>query len=186
MVLGEWLGIAGLVVAIMALPSVFQMLWGRPQINFELASRMENGASVLCCKLFNQPIKNRILIWMGVKRESANIYGAYKIWNVEAGRFVFTDVIQPLLVTQEDNAIHLELRPGVLGAAFAVICVAEGNAYVVQNEKQIKNPEIEKGTVLSPGNYRVPIIIFCGEAKFIKSAEFVITADPMNSYWIGD
>lgn len=77
--MGDWqllLGIAALVVALMALPTAFQMLWGRPRITFRFSRVVaDDGLSVhLLAHLFNLPVTNKFLVWLGVKRDDAHFH----------------------------------------------------------------------------------------------------------------
>src|SRR5438552_1891224 len=75
--LAEWLGLAALAVALVfGAPPIFQMLWGRPKITFAF-SRVEAAdmlSSHLLVHLYNYPVSNRFLTWLGVKREDAHFH----------------------------------------------------------------------------------------------------------------
>ena len=70
--LGEWLGIFALAVGLMALPTAFQIFWGRPEITFEF-SRLHGGDYTnLFAHLYNHPVKRWLLRALGVKRDDAH------------------------------------------------------------------------------------------------------------------
>jgi hypothetical protein len=64
-------GVLALVVAVMALPTVFQMLWGRPKIDIGYSEEKEPSDVLFCT--FDQPFVARWLRPLGVRRTPVEI-----------------------------------------------------------------------------------------------------------------
>src|SRR5712691_5616336 len=77
----EWIALVALVLALIALPTVFQMLWGRPQIEIRFLKHDIGNASALLCACHNRPISNRFFRALGVVRESADISVGFQIFD---------------------------------------------------------------------------------------------------------
>lgn len=177
--IGEWLGLLGVVLALVALPTAFQMFFGRPTIEFVCSVEHGDKGSILQCRLLNPAIENRFLKWLGVRREAAYIHAAYKIWSQETGELI-VDLTAPLLVSTTDNAQALELRPTLFGVTFALVLCNQQGVFALAEKP---NKEVIR---LDPGNYNAPVVVFCGEKRFVKNCAFVVTSNPMNSYWSDD
>lgn len=176
---GEWLGLVALVVALMALPTVFQMHWGRPQIDFIFGAVTDRQSTVLQCTIRNRPINSRVLRALGVRRDAANVIAAYKIHGPE---FV-TELIHPKLASYKDNGEQIELAAGPVGASMGIIFIRDSNAYIVEDPR-FREKRDSPMVPIASGTYHAGIVVFCGEKNFIREAQFVITANAGNSYWV--
>ncbi len=78
--LGIFIGIAGFVLAVMALPSVFQMMFGKPDLFVEFKSAELEEVKVLQCLISNRPINSRMLRWLGVSRQSTHLTASISIY----------------------------------------------------------------------------------------------------------
>jgi len=175
----EWFSIAGSALAIVALPSVFQMIWGAPHLEFDFGATKEGEKGTLRCTVYNYPIENWFLRKVGVRRESATVYAAYKIHGSEFS----TEVISPILTNYQGNSRQVEIAAGPVGAAMGIIFINGDKAYIVEDPR-FKNLPDAPVSPINAGTYLIQILVFCGEKNFKKSAEFVITKNAADSYWV--
>lgn len=75
----EWIALVlGGVSFLMAISPFFQMIWGRPSLTLDF-QRRSNPIS-LECFIYNLPVKNKLLTWLGVRRESTGgIIASYEL-----------------------------------------------------------------------------------------------------------
>ncbi len=73
-------GIAGFVLAAMALPTALQMFFGRPKVSVEFKSPVIDGVIVLQCHILNRPVKNRLLRSLGVTRQSTHMNASISVY----------------------------------------------------------------------------------------------------------
>lgn len=79
---GEWLGIAAVALAVMALPTVLQMFAGRPKITFGFSEILTHDTKLLRIEIRNLPVSNAFLKFCGVRRDNAHITAGYTVINV--------------------------------------------------------------------------------------------------------
>lgn len=73
---------------IMSAPTIFQMIWGKPNIWIELKCIPKNNGTVLCCLLCNYPISNSFLKTIGVYRRNAeDLLIFYEITDINNKQF---------------------------------------------------------------------------------------------------
>jgi hypothetical protein len=178
--LGEWLGIIGVGLALLALPTVFQMIWGRPRIEFEFEERTEDGKKVLACRIFNRAVKNPVLKFLKVRREVAHISAAYTVHNDATGNRIVS-LTQPIFVTQRGHSKEIELAPTITGALVGIVFANDQGVFAAEAAHGQSGDQ--PATLLPPGTYSVPLVVFCGEEPFSISRSFVVTQRPLDSYW---
>jgi hypothetical protein len=82
-VAGLVVGVIALVLGIMAIPTILQMLLGRPKLTFEADEFTGSEAKILIVAIKNQPIKNWFLRLIRVEREIGDVTAFFDI--VEQG-----------------------------------------------------------------------------------------------------
>ncbi len=132
--------IIALVVAVMALPTVFQMIWGKPKLKIDYDNM--NGYR-LWIKLQNVPITNKFLAAMGVNRNSLDIRS---IWisirsksdnelgpfDVYYGDTTYKDIRKLTLGNARSSHITLLASPLTANIDVAGIrTMAEGKVFVI-------------------------------------------------------
>ena len=100
------ISILALGVAIMALPTVFQMVWGRPNIGVTFIDTTDKKAhrKYLHCQIINYPLENRYLQKLGVYRrpiDDVNIF--FSVEDVEKHKIVVADIMATIYTTQNDK-----------------------------------------------------------------------------------
>src|SRR5258708_30845422 len=122
----EWLTLVTFLMALVALTSPFQMLWGRPQITFETRTSL-GQVTILFLTIHNKPVPASILIKLGVRRDPATITAAIQIRNEATGKFL----MGPTTATDpggDELLRDVDLPPGVFGRDALVIRAIEREA----------------------------------------------------------
>ena len=113
---GDWIAVAAVVLGLMALPTVFQMIWGRPKIGFRFEEFTQQGKRVLGCRLFNKPVTNPLLVFFRVRRESAHVSGAFTVCDAATSERV-ASVTQPIIVSHRGRSREAELPASPITSA---------------------------------------------------------------------
>jgi hypothetical protein len=172
--LWEAVGLVALVVAVMALPPVFQMFWGRPQISVEYTR--DNSAGHLFCDIYNKPVSNRFLVWLRVRRETASITVGVHIQN-ETTKEIIIRVAIPLVLIRErlENLSNVDLPPGHTPLSIRVVQIDGRGAGVHDSNGQWIH--------LPAAIYRMEMTVMAGEKNLEMQHNFVVTAEPSHTYW---
>ena len=174
--IGEWLGVIAIALGIIVLPTALQMFCGRPKIEFEFSVVGDKKNSALQCKILNRPIESKFLTWLGVRRENAHIFAAYRVENTDTGEIV-VDLMQPIIVSKGRRGKEFELTSSFLGVSIAIAWISEQGVYALEEEID------KKAIPLKSGIYSVPLMVFCGEKSFPVRRNFVVTSNPIDTYW---
>lgn len=186
----QWIAIVlgGLGLA-MAMPSLFQMFWGRACVKTEFEISAHNNERSLVIFLQNPPVKNRVLRMLGVKREGVQSLTA----ELRISEFGSKRVIVPIrhlrLFSDEDisdkgsNRIMLPPTYSV-GASIVIAMWDNSNKGAVILGDRLRQP-----LLLREGYYYAQIILIMdGEPTEIlrqfvvgKNADDLIWAKPPKS-----
>jgi hypothetical protein len=177
----EWVALIALVVGflglILAIPPFFQMLWGRPHIEVECATRDELLLRVLICNVFNRRVSNWLLVrLLNVRRDSATITASIRITNEETVQIV-SRFCHPSTDGDDVKVVNLTLPAGFVPARILIVRAIEDSA-ITYNENTIIQ--------LRPGTYRLEMVVWAGEENFPGSKLFVVTANGLHSHWVLD
>ena len=171
------ISIVALVAAMLALPTVLQMIWGKPKLVIAVSDREVTAGKVLQVELFNPPIQNKLLRWLGVKRMTAgDVMGSFKIQEHGSRRVIFPGEV-PEIITHNGTGGHqrISLAASFFPATFGVVLslYEDKKAYVFE----------EQETILPPGKYCV-CIHFMMEGEPIETERtFVVTKAHPFAYW---
>ena len=172
----ELLGIAALVVAAMALPTVFQMFWGRPNITFLFTRQESERDTLLLVHLCNYPIGNRFLSGIGVRREDAHFHVRLTVKDSVGNQVL--DYMEPPPSSGnpfEQNLFHLHAGPS---PKTLEILGANGQCARIYYEERAEGYK-----ELSAGSYSLRLDVWVGEKIFFEERIFVVTEDSIKSYW---
>ncbi|MFC1909629.1 hypothetical protein ACFLXD_07320 [Chloroflexota bacterium] len=168
------ISIVALVVALMALPTVAQMIWGKPNLSLDFEDRVGEGGKVMVCKIFNLPIKNRLLRKIGVRTTVAEgIIAHFEIKVANTDEVIYPGVV-PHIITYDGNikAQRVNLAASVFNAFFRIVSV-QGNKVTVFGEE----------IVLIVGRYTVFAEI-TSERNITKAKkDIVVTNKIPYAYW---
>jgi hypothetical protein len=160
------ISLVALVIALMALPTVAQMIFGKPRISIQYNVREELGYRQLKGEIYNLPITKRLLNLLSVRRMTAEeVMVEWTIKESESLREVFpTD----------------RKRNWDAGNVFRIARVASNIPFefdivaAFNDGKQVK-PSGDPNIVLSSGRYRVDVQLNVEGKKIGQYREFVVT-----------
>jgi hypothetical protein len=94
--LDTYLAIAGIVIGlaatVMAIPPLFQMMFGRPRLEFHADDFTGPDGKLLLIAIKNTKTKSRFLRKIGVEREVGNVHAFIDIQEQGTNRFVRKDI----------------------------------------------------------------------------------------------
>ena len=169
-----------LLFSVMALPTVFQMFWGGPQLRFGFTEIDGADGRRLYCDISSTPVENWALRRLGVRRETAIITAQFRI--CEAGsNFVMQDTAQTRLFDIAGSSDEGSFRATVtdhFGVNFP--CAFHGH----NSEQALTIDPLKKSsTALPPGRYRVDMSVACGDRSFSQSREMTVAKRSIFTCW---
>ena len=162
------IAVIALVVAIMVLPTVFQMIWGKPLISIkfsEIDSKDNAYSKILECELINLPLDNPILRQLGVYRRTAE--GVAVLCSISEG-------INPIKAFVPSIP---SLPSNFMPFSFPVICVdKKGSVFIFSQESQ--------HMLLPSGLYTIGIIVTVeGITTFTNSTKLIFQTQTPYAHW---
>lgn len=161
----------------MAIPSVLQMVWGRPKLMVRLGVLETEPGRILQAELINPPIQNRLLKWLGVRRMTAeDVMATFFIEEYGNRRVVFTGEV-PKIVTYNSTGGHqrISLAGSPFPAVFGIVLGSSADKKVYIFE--------EHQTVLPPGKYCACIHVTVEGRPLEKQGNFVVSQTHPFAYW---
>ena len=174
------LAIVGVVLGLMALPSVCQMIWGTPQIRLNFNTANKHGAKYLLCELFNLPVRSKILRAFGVTRSPAEqVIASFSIREDGTNRVVLDGTIPEIKTDAGVVSQRARLPGSIIPASFQVVTALE-------SETGIKVGLMAEDTEynLSPGFYRVDVKVLAAEKRITGNRRFRVGNRFDEVYWL--
>ncbi len=172
---GLVVGLVALAVAIMAIPTIFQMLFGRPNLSFEADEFTGPDGKILVIAIKNEPVKNKFLLWMGVEREAGDILAFFEIQEHGTRKFLARSV-SGLLQCAPMRTIGLLARslPG-FSVGLTIIGTKDGKATIVDARG---NP-----IPIGEGHYTASIDIIRGQKTYKIAQAFTVGKADHQTIW---
>lgn len=170
-------------IAIVALPTILQMFWGRPLLRVEFDRAVEDQERMLAVYLKNPPIKSRTLSRMGVRRESIqSLAASFQIAEVGSGR-VLDPIRHGIFFTDEE----LEPRPKervALPPTYSVATSFGVAKWMPDTNSVVVPPDRLRGALpLAAGYYLAKVVVMVdGEPKNYER-RFKVGANPDDLVW---
>ncbi len=164
----------------MTLPTVLQMIWGKPRIavGFDIAE-LKSGR-VLECAIYNIPIRNRLLRWSGIRRTVAeDIMVDFCIEELGSSRRAIRPHNAPYIqsYTGVGPAQRISLAASNISARFAIVKVIASTGVVSLFE--------EDDVMLANGSYCAYVEVVV-EGKVNRArGNFEVTDKSPYVYWVG-
>jgi hypothetical protein len=179
--LGTALGITGVVIGLpalaMAVSPFCQMIWGRPKLAIKFVEFTGTEGKDLICSIVNIPIKNKILKWIGVRREAGDLYVSFDIIEEGSNRLLFGSI--PGVINDaaaRKLALVSRARPNFPSVVSVILC---------RNSKTIvHDPRGPKLIAINPGYYRARVLIACDDDSQIADKSMKIDNDMVKTNWI--
>ena len=175
------ISVIALAVAIMALPTVFQMIWGRPNIGVKFIDTTDKRAhrKYLHCQIINYPIDNRLLQKLGVYRrpiDDVNIF--FSVEDIETHKMVVTDIMATIYTTQNAKPMISVSLPVSNIPAMINLVEARDDGYT----NTIANYEA-KNIQLPVGKYCANIRVYTSEKETEYRRNFVVGSKQEDLHW---
>jgi hypothetical protein len=176
----HWLAIIGLVLGvgaiIVAIPPLFQMIFGRTRLTFEADDFTGTDGRILVIAIRNPPVTNRLLRSIGVEREASNVSAFFDIQEMGTRKIVVRGVTGQMQTTNL-RQIGLEgcSMPGFT-VGLAVVGVRNGQA-------QIINAHPEESIAIPPGHYIAHIAVVRGQDTYRIDQSFRVSTIDHETVW---
>jgi len=177
----QWIfAVIGLVAFLMAIQPFTQFIWGRPKIEIWFEARDINSLRVLDIFLRNPPIRNRLLIILGVRRMVAEDIGVtFNIKDVRTGNIIRKLDVASLRTAREGNKCQISLPSSLVPA---VISLVQASNDGITKLRYLGN-EKEDWVKLNPGKYELELTVHCSESTIKKNKIFSVGSQPYDLFW---
>jgi hypothetical protein len=169
------IAILALVLSLMALPTVFQMWWGAPDIRVDFDVDHRNGTKYLKIGIRNEPVRSRVLRKLGVTRQAVPITAAYRIYEVGSNRIVVDTVLAEIASPDGSHSQMVNL-PAPLPVGFVIIQHDADGVAAIDLRNELKTP-------MTHGRYRAEIEVLGSDQLATASREFTVGANVSETYW---
>lgn len=181
----EWVGIvlAGVGVAL-AMPSVFQLLWGRPILRTRFENGVDENNRFLPVYLDNPPIRNQIMRRLGVRRDTIqSLTIQFHISEAGSGKIVIP--IHDARIYSDDDPTDMGRDRISLPPTFSVAASIMIVRWDTQKNKAIVPPDrLRAEYPLDAGQYKVNISLIVDGDPTLVSHQFVIGQKADDLSWI--
>jgi hypothetical protein len=168
--------ILGLVAIVLAVPPLLQMLFGRAVFSFEADDFTGPDGRILVLAIKNQPVKGRLLRWMGVEREAADIIAFFGVQEHGTNKIIAHSV-PGLLQCAPLRQLGLQARalPG-FSVGLTVVSTRDGNASIVDARP-------DKLVHIDPGQYVARIAVVRGQLTYRIDQSFTVGKLDHETIW---
>ncbi len=170
------IALLALVVGVAALPTVFQMIYGRPKITLESCTTNLKVGLLLECNIWNEPINNKPLKVMRVHRMPAHDVTAY----IEIKQAGTNEIKVPFFEVRIRSlngafAQRISLAASPARVSFTVVCRGHTDGIVKAND--------EDKSTLDAGKYVADIGVIADYKPIRKQWAFVVSKQEPYLYW---
>ena len=171
-------------IAVVALPSVFQTLWGRPNLELEFERTTEEARRMLAIFLKNPPVRSRMLKFLRVSRDTIqSLTGSYQVSESGSGKIV-DPIRHALFFTDEEleppPKQRIALPPTYsVGTSFPVVIWLDDSGGAMLAPDRLRD-----ATPISPGLYLARIIMMVDGNKKQYERKFRVGQKADDLVWI--
>lgn len=167
----------GLAAVAMAVPPLFQMIFGRPQLEFTADEFTGPDGKLLLIAVKNKKTKSRFLRKIGVEREVGNLLAYLDIQEQGTGRFVAKDISAQL-----SNAATREA--GLSVRALPSFTVGVSVVHTHNSDTGIVDARSNELRPISEGDYTAHATIVCGEQVHQLRRNFKVGKTEHLTIWV--
>jgi hypothetical protein len=170
--------VLGLLAIAMAAPPLFQMLFGRPRLEFSVDEITTQDGKQLLIAIKNQKTKSRFLRRIGVEREIGNVLAYFDIQEQGTNKFVAKDISGLLNCppTREMNLLMARAYPHFT-VGISVIHAKDAAAWVIDARSEDLKP-------IAEGDYTLSAQIVCGEKVYAVKKKFKVGKVQHQTFWV--
>jgi hypothetical protein len=128
--------VAALVISViallLALPTVFQLIWARPNIEIMFMESIDKRAhrKYLHCQIVNPPLENRFLRKFGVyRRPIDDVHFLFSVRDTKTSKMMVTNIIASIYTTQIDKPMPSVSLPASAIPAMINLVEARDDGY---------------------------------------------------------
>ncbi len=181
----EWAGfvLAGIGIA-MAVPSIFQSLWGRPFLRTRFENGVDKANRFLPVYLDNPPVRNRILKRLGIRRDTIqSLTIHFQIKEAGSGKIIVP--IRQARIYSDDDPNDMGRDRIALPPTFSVAASVMIVRWDIQKKKALIPPDrLRTEYPLDSGRYIVDISLIVDGDPTIVSRQFVVGQKADDLSWI--
>ena len=144
-------------LAVVNLPTAFQMWWGRPSLAAEFErERLDPGVGLICL-IRNVPVRNKLLAALGVVRETVHGVAANAIITESGSGKVLSRHRLEISVEGADRSPSVDLHAGIRAVAIVVFQATD-------DASAVASPIIgeDSGILMEPGQYDCEVTVVWG------------------------
>jgi hypothetical protein len=169
------IALLALLVGMLALPTVFQMIWGRPKITLESWTTNLKGGLLLECNMWNEPINNKLLKTMRVYRMPAHDITAYIEIKQAGTNKIKASFVPRIRSLSGAYAQRISLAASPLRVSFLVVYRRHTDGIVKVND--------EDKSSLDVGKYEANIGVIVDYKPIREQWAFVVSKQEPYLYW---
>ena len=171
--------IASLIVGIVglaALPTVFQMVFGRPRLSFWTDEFTGADGRILVFAFKNEEVKNWLLRLLRVEREARDVQVFFNVQE-QGTKKIIVKAASGLLnnVARQEIGVRTEASPGFTVAA-TIIGTRDGSVDVVEGRSR-------NGIPIPPGHYDAYVSVLCGALQYNFVEPFQVGHQDYQTIW---
>jgi hypothetical protein len=175
------ISVLALAIAVLALPSAFQMWWGAPAIELTQDTAQNSEGKSLNCHIHNRTIGSKFLRRMRVSRQPSGVMVDFSIFRVGDNKMV-ANTIRPILSTEKEEGRQV-IVSSFLPAIFAVVVFNNSKAKVFEEGLDDESDEI----LLARGRYKLTINVNYAHDRWkTYETEFTVGLTGGDFYWSDD
>jgi hypothetical protein len=170
------ISIIALGVALMTLPTVAQMVWGKPRLIITFDSREVEGGKVMTCQFSNPPITEGFKKKIGVRRMPIeDLMADFSIAEYGSNKVIYPGHV-PYILRHDGviNAQRINLPASIFPAHFGVAAVS-------YDTKTVK--VFDKNTDLPVGKYIVKVSAAFQENENEAEGILIVHGEYPYAYW---
>ncbi len=181
----EWLEWTDVVLSVIAfgvgfvtLPTAFQMWWGKPRLRFEFDRSRVRGGVGLIFWITNEPVRNRLLKWVGVTRDAAQkVRMTVTIRENGTKRFIASGKTT-IKVENDESLYSVDLYSNTRSWAI-IITQGDGAASGEINAPGNKDGKLD----IQPGEYECTLSVKWGQGSASETRIFYVNPNVEATQW---
>jgi hypothetical protein len=169
------ISIIALILAVATLPTIFQMIWGRPRLIVSFDIIEGDDSRFLVARIYNYPIKNGFLRILGVRTQSAEDVNAKVTIKGCDSKRVISDVVADIKTyTGLPDAQRICLPASIFPASIGIVEV---------NDSDGKAKVYEKDILLTAGSYSVSLQVISAHKTILAQGDFLVIDNQPFIFW---
>jgi hypothetical protein len=159
--------IIGVIALVIAVPSAFQMIWGKPKITFDFRETDTELNRTLVCDIWNEPITDNILKILGVYRRSVVITADFQIYKAGTSIPLFEQITPEIITYNGTKGYRIVLDTSITPVSIQV-------AYTNKQDGKVFQHNIDTSNIIPLGQYDISINVSTDIKIFPQVKRFIV------------